>query len=279
MTTLTDDATEQLDVAANKQPSYSLPASSNWGHFFVTDFWGRNYFNFKGRASRKEYWAGLVLGCVYSIVIFLFIYFGGKIVFGLSSHNAQDITTLTHINDIVSFFLVSVPSISLLVRRLHDFNLRGWWLLLFIPSLFAPFFKGDRADNRFDTNIYSEYEDPNVEKISYSNRSFGQIACSIFTENFCTFRGRASRKEFNTFWGLLVVLPCLVAYILPATTTFWIAVFLLIFIYPLFSVAWRRLHDLNLSGWWLLLGITIIILPFIRGKEEDNAYGQNIYVE
>ena len=90
MITLTDDATEQLDVAANKLPSYSLPASSNWVRFFVTDFWGRNYFNFKGRASRKEYWAGLVLGYVYSIVIFLLIYFGGKIVFGLSSHNAQD---------------------------------------------------------------------------------------------------------------------------------------------------------------------------------------------
>lgn len=183
-----------------------------------------------------------------------------------------------NINNLISFFLVSIPTISLTVRRLHDFNLRGWWLLLFVPSLFAPFFRGDRSDNRFDKNIYDEYEDINVEKVYFANRSLGKIICSIFTENFCTIKGRASRKEFNTAWMLLAVIPYLMAYIFPSTALVWWTVFLLVFIYPVISVAIRRFHDLNMSGWLILLGISILILPFFKGKNEDNSYGVNIYV-
>lgn len=278
MTNLTDDnQTEQLDVVENKQPSHSLSASFSWWHFFVTDFWGRNYFNFKGRASRKEYWAGLILGYIYSILISIVIAIICISLLGLSPKNPDDFKTLTNIDSLISFFLVSVPTFSLIVRRLHDFNLRGWWLLLFIPSLFAPFFRGDRADNRFDANIYDEYEDPELEKVNFANRSVWQIICSIFTENFFTIKGRASRKEFITVWMLLVVLPYLMAYIFPNTALFWVMIFLLIFIYPVMSVAIRRLHDLNMCGWWLLLAILILVLPFIKGKDEDNAYGQNIY--
>ena len=273
----TDNAIEQVEIVSNP-PSYSLPISLNWWRFFVTDFFGRNYFNFKGRASRKEYWAGLILGYIYSILISLVIAIFCISLFGLSPQNHEDLKALTNINNLISFFLVSVPTFSLTVRRLHDFNLRGWWLLLFIPSLFAPFFRGDRADNRFDANIYDEYEDPNIEKINLANRSIWQIIYSIFTENFCSIKGRASRKEFNTVWMLLVVLPCFMANIFPNTALIWLTVFLLIFLYPVISVAIRRLHDLNISGWWLLLGIIILILPFIKGKEDDNSYGQNIYV-
>lgn len=274
----TDNTTEPVEIVSNP-PSCSLPVSLNWWRFFVTDFWGRNYFNFKGRASRKEYWAGLILGYIYSILISIVIAFICIALFGLSTKNPDDFKTLTNINSLISFFLVSVPTLSLTVRRLHDFNLRGWWLLLFIPSLLAPFFRGDRADNRFDANIYDEYENPEIEKVNLANRSIRQIICSIFTENFFTVKGRASRKEFNTVWTLLVLLPYLMAYIFPGSALVWLTVFLLIFIYPVISVAIRRLHDLNASGWWLLLGILILVLPFIKGKEEDNAYGQNIYVD
>lgn len=276
-TLTTNDATEQLDSAPT-QISYSLPASFNWWKFFVTDFWGRNYFNFKGRASRKEYWAGIVLGYIYSILLFLVISLIGIIFWGENANQPQEFNILVTINDFISFFLVSIPTISLMVRRLHDFNLRGWWLLLCIPALFAPFFRGDRANNRFDSNIYDEYEDPEVEKVNFANRSVWQIICSIFTENFCTINGRASRKEFNTAWMLLVLLPYLMAYIFPNTAFVWLMIFILIFIYPAISIAIRRLHDLNMSGWWLLLGVSILALPFIKGTEEDNDYGQNIYV-
>ena len=53
-----------------------------------------------------------------------------------------------------------------------------------------------------------------------------------------------------------------------------------IFIIPEIAVSIRRLHDINKSGWWILLTFTIIgIIPLtyfycIKGDENNNAYGQ-----
>ena len=49
-------------------------------------------------------------------------------------------------------------------------------------------------------------------------------------------------------------------------------------ILPSLSIAVRRLHDRNISGWWSLLFITplglLLLIPLIRkGDEDDNQYG------
>jgi len=49
-------------------------------------------------------------------------------------------------------------------------------------------------------------------------------------------------------------------------------------ILPSLSIAVRRLHDRNISGWWSLLFITplglLLLIPLIRkGDENDNKYG------
>ena len=51
---------------------------------------------------------------------------------------------------------------------------------------------------------------------------------------------------------------------------------------PAFAVGVRRLHDLNKSGWWILLIFTGIgIIPivywccFLNGDKDDNQYGLN----
>lgn len=52
----------------------------------------------------------------------------------------------------------------------------------------------------------------------------------------------------------------------------------LFFIPPTVTVAVRRLHDSDLSGWWLLIGVTVIgLLPLAyifakRGKKSPNRY-------
>ena len=54
----------------------------------------------------------------------------------------------------------------------------------------------------------------------------------------------------------------------------------LLTVLPTFAVGVRRLHDLNKSGWWILLIFTGIgIIPivywccFLNGDEDDNQYG------
>jgi len=72
----------------------------------------RNYFNFSGRATRAEFWFfRLFLGI---------INFSADLIEG-----PQDIT-LT----LIVFATLIIPDLSSQVRRLHDLNKSGWWLLL-----------------------------------------------------------------------------------------------------------------------------------------------------
>lgn len=83
---------------------------------------GKKYlFVFKGRASRSEYWWFILfiflVNCASGLIAQLF---PGPIIFNASL--------------IVSFLLLP-PNLGVTIRRLHDRNLRGWWLLAPITPL------------------------------------------------------------------------------------------------------------------------------------------------
>ena len=77
------------------------------------------YFQFAGRASRKEYW-------IFSITFFLTLYF-------LSFFQFYYLYFFT-------LFIVIIPDLSLDIRRLHDINLSGWWLLVIYTTAFFLYF-------------------------------------------------------------------------------------------------------------------------------------------
>ncbi len=84
------------------------------------------WHDFKGRASRAEYWYWVLFSAIVQQFANILSAGGGYI------------------------FLTLCLSIS--VRRLHDVNFRGWWLLPFanIVALVLSFFKGDNESNRFE---------------------------------------------------------------------------------------------------------------------------------
>ena len=131
----------------------SLPADLSWWAFFMADMFGRNYFNLNGRASRREWWAFTILSTIYSVILnFIYVI----IIFymtNLDLENPEDYVLFNLGGMIISFY-IAIPSITLSFRRFHDFNMSAWWGMLVIPMLFLPFFRGDRADNRFGPNIY-----------------------------------------------------------------------------------------------------------------------------
>jgi len=111
---------------------------------------------------------------------------------------------------------------------------------------------------------------------------------------FATFDGRAMRSEYWWFalFALLVSIPLnfvdqlLVAPALgyesfqEATPQFLSWLFSLAILLPSIAVAVRRMHDLNKSGWWVLiafipiLGILLILYWFVqRGTVGGNQYG------
>ena len=103
-------------------------------------FW-RKYAVFSGRASRSEYWWWALIAFGVSFVLQLIgnIAFGGSL-FALdtaeSSLNPR--TLLLPLVPVGIWYLATlVPSVAVLVRRLHDTNRPGWWLLLAVPSYVA----------------------------------------------------------------------------------------------------------------------------------------------
>lgn len=86
---------------------------------------------------------------------------------------------------------------------------------------------------------------------------------------FADFNGRAKRSEYWTFVLISGIVSFLLSFISPEIG----AIFVLLTIIPHISVSVRRLHDINLSGWWALLFIPtafpMLIVGFIDSKEEQ----------
>jgi uncharacterized membrane protein YhaH (DUF805 family) len=100
------------------------------------------YFNYEDRASRAEFWFPQI------------VMFPLGMVFTLIQMFCPGILSL--IVMLLSFGLITLPNISLLVRRMHDFDKSGWWVLLefilivgFIIIFVFCCMKGTEGANRF----------------------------------------------------------------------------------------------------------------------------------
>lgn len=106
----------------------------------------RNFSSFSTRARRKEYWMFVLVNLGISIGLMAL-----DNVFGLTYTGASS-GPLTSLYSLV----VLVPSIAVAVRRLHDINKPGWWLLVaFVPVLGALYLlylfcqEGTRGENEY----------------------------------------------------------------------------------------------------------------------------------
>ena len=107
---------------------------------------------------------------------------------------------------------------------------------------------------------------------------------------YVTFSGRASRSEY-WYFALFATLVGIISMPLdiavfpnddwgPIGTMISIAIFL-----PEIAVGARRLHDVNRSGWWQLIELTIIGILLIiiwcatEGEKKKNIYGPPIKIK
>jgi putative ABC transport system permease protein len=121
------------------------------------------YFSFKGRIPRSTFWlhAILVLDIVlYAVVLAgLLVYLGlGALVdSGLDKTTGASLQILTVVITVIAYLIVLFSGIALSVKRCHDRNRSGWFLLIaLIPVLGSiwylielGFLPGTRGDNRF----------------------------------------------------------------------------------------------------------------------------------
>jgi uncharacterized membrane protein YhaH (DUF805 family) len=109
----------------------------------------KNYAGFSGRAGRREFW---MFYLVY-ILIFIALAIVGAI---LPDSIALVSSALTGIFALAMF----IPTLAVSVRRLHDTDHSGWWMLLgIIPLaglyiLYLLIIEGTQGTNRFgDTPV------------------------------------------------------------------------------------------------------------------------------
>ena len=119
---------------------------------------------------------------------------------------------------------------------------------------------------------------------------FFEAIGSVFN-NYFSFSGRALRSEywyFQLFAGLAYILSAIID-----ATLFYSSnvddygpvdlIVTLVLIVPTLAVASRRLHDSGKSGWWQLIWITVIGIPFLlywlirKGDSSKNRYGMPSY--
>ena len=116
-----------------------------------------------------------------------------------------------------------------------------------------------------------------------------QTSVKTCFNKYAAFSGRASRSEYQFFvlFGILggiisaIIDTMILGYSVevngPINLIFSVAIIL-----PSISVATRRLHDLNESGWWQLLwftiigGILLIIWYATEGIKKNNSHGKVI---
>ena len=93
--------------------------------FTFTKLFLKNIFDFKGRASRWEYWGGSILGG-YILLLFLAMLYAA--------------TLYSFFGELISgilFIYIVIAAFSCQVRRLHDVGKSGWNLLWNITGIGA----------------------------------------------------------------------------------------------------------------------------------------------
>jgi uncharacterized membrane protein YhaH (DUF805 family) len=93
----------------------------------------RNYAVFDGRAGREEYWNFTLLNIIISIVLYFTL------------------------NELWAIYTVTIliPSIAVSIRRLHDIDRSGWWVLsVIVPVvlLFMMVLDGKPGPNQYGFN-------------------------------------------------------------------------------------------------------------------------------
>ncbi|TSJ42808.1 DUF805 domain-containing protein [Mucilaginibacter corticis] len=92
----------------------------------------KNYAQFTGRARRSEYWYFALFSLIISIILMVI----GKAIGFMGLYNIYSLAVL-------------IPSIAVGVRRMHDVNKSGWFILIPIYNLILACTDGTPGDNNY----------------------------------------------------------------------------------------------------------------------------------
>lgn len=89
----------------------------------------KNYATFSGRARRSEYWFFVLFNLIFSIVAIILDNLLGT-TFNITSIDGQQIPIFYGYIYLIYALFVFLPSLAVLVRRLHDTGKSGWFIFI-----------------------------------------------------------------------------------------------------------------------------------------------------
>ena len=109
---------------------------------------------------------------------------------------------------------------------------------------------------------------------------FKTAVTTVLQKKYADFSGRASRSEFWWFTLFAFIVNMLSNIIFGAIGIGFLAMIVsLALLVPSIAVAVRRLHDRDMIGWWVLLGlvpvinIALLVICALEGTAGPNKYG------
>ena len=115
--------------------------------------------------------------------------------------------------------------------------------------------------------------------------TFGEAINKALAQNYCNFSGRASRSEFWWYVLFTAILGFAIGLVLGifgagTTVTSLVQGFIsLVLLLPSLGVSVRRLHDVDKSGWWVLISLIplvdaiVLLIWYCKDSGPANQYG------
>ncbi len=120
----------------------------------------KRYFDFQGRSRRAEYWLFYLLTIIVTMVLYVPLLAVGM---DFETGEPNAIGGLVMLVLGLVWLGLFVPSLAVLIRRLHDTNRSGWWVLIsFLPLVgglvlfIFTVLNGTAGPNRFGADPKAE---------------------------------------------------------------------------------------------------------------------------
>lgn len=104
----------------------------------------KKYVEFTGRSTRKPYWMFVLINFIISIIVSIL----GD---ALGLYYGESGNILSSLYALATF----LPSLAFAIRRLHDADYKGWWVLFPIVNIVLLAQKGTQGPNRFGPALAS----------------------------------------------------------------------------------------------------------------------------
>lgn len=171
----------------------------------------RKYAVFTGRANRKEYWFFMLFNAI------LMVFF-------------EKIETFlnTDIFSLVYALIVIIPALALSVRRLHDINRSGWWLLSMLipiigmlPLLIFAMFPSTQGANRFDkVSTNNKISEKNICKIATLSMRYHAFMFDVIFLSLAYFLLSFFIDEFpNMLFLVIIFFYFFISLVLPSSAS------------------------------------------------------------